>query len=64
MKSSGPVITQSTWVPVPSGLKVKSVRFTLAIGLMNSSRRATLCGGRLSMMRMAPSPTLSFPVHA
>src|SRR5262249_10107072 len=64
MKLLVPLIAQLAGVPAPSGLKVNSTGFTAAQGLVNSRRMPIFSGGRLSVMRMLPSPTFLSPAQA
>ena len=58
-----PAMDQVTRVPAPSGLRVNTLAFTAANGLMNSRRMATRSFGTASMTVIRPSPTSSFPAQ-
>ena len=60
-KGVGPCIAQVTWVPVPWGCKVKSIRLWASIGAVMSSFIETLFGPEGSTIDSVPRPTLPLP---
>src|SRR5436190_10669038 len=65
MKLRWPDIVHVTAVPLPAaGLNANSVLQVSANGLTNSSRMPTCSPGRLSVIVITPSPTLSLPAQA